>query len=97
MNIYAESSISGTGIHAYGLLDASRIPTYVKDGKLKLDRAFYQKNPNNGMKLYFGKITNRFAIFTGNVIRDSDLNDCTDAVLLTDSLLWYASPPMSGN
>ena len=83
MNTYAEKSISGTGIHAYGLIDANRIPTYVKDGKLKLDKAFYQKNPNNGMELYFGKITNRFAVFTGDVIRDAEMNDCTDAVLLT--------------
>ena len=64
-------------------MDASKIPTYEKDGKLKLDKAFYQKNPNNNMELYFGAITNRFAVFTGNVIKDADINDCTDAVLLT--------------
>jgi P4 family phage/plasmid primase-like protien len=83
LNTYAESSVSGTGIHAYGLMDADRIPTYEKDGKRKLDKAFYQKNPNNNMELYFGAITNRFAVFTGKVIRDADIIDCTDAVLLT--------------
>jgi P4 family phage/plasmid primase-like protien len=83
LNTYAESSVSGTGIHAYGLMDAGRIPTYEKDGKRKLDKAFYQKNPNNNMELYFGAITNRFAVFTGKVIRDADIIDCTDAVLLT--------------
>ena len=50
MNTYAEKSISGTGIHAYGLLDASRIPTYVKDGKLKLDKAFIRKIPATAWK-----------------------------------------------
>ena len=35
------------------------------------------------MEMHFGKITNRFAVFTGDVIRDSNLNDCTDAILLT--------------
>ena len=64
-------------------MDASKIPTYEKDGKLKLDKAFYQKNPHNNIELYFGAITNRFAVFTGNVIRDADINDYTDAVLLT--------------
>lgn len=83
LNTYTERSYSGTGIHSYGLMDASKIPTYEKDGKLKLDKAFYQKNPNNNMELYFGAITNRFAVFTGNVIKDADINDCTDAVLLT--------------
>lgn len=34
------------------------------------------------MELYFGAITNRFAVFTGKVIRDADIIDCTDAVLL---------------
>ena len=83
LNTYTERSYSGTGVHSYGLMDASKIPTYEKDGKLKLDKAFYQKNPHNNMELYFGAITNRFAVFTGNVIRDADINDCTDAVLLT--------------
>lgn len=83
LNTYAESSVSGTGIHAYGLMDGGRIPTCEKDGKRKLDKAFYQKNPNNNMELYFGAITNRFAVFTGKIIRDADIIDCTDAVLLT--------------
>ena len=51
LNTYTERSYSGTGIHSYGLMDASKIPTYEKDGKLKLDKAFYQKNPNNNMEL----------------------------------------------
>lgn len=80
---YAEVSVSGTGIHIYGRCDPSRIPTYIdKDGKTRLSREFYMKSPNN-VELYYGGITNRFAVFTGNAIRDVPLCDCTDALLTT--------------
>lgn len=81
---YTERSVSGGGIHIYGKCNASRIPTYTdKDGKLRLDKAFYMKNPHNGTELYCGGITNRFAVYTGNVIRDVPLKECTDALLVT--------------
>ena len=54
-----------------------------KDGKIKLDRQFYMKNPHNDMELYIGGITNRFAAFTGNIIEDKPLRECTAAVLTT--------------
>ena len=81
---YTEYSISGGGIHIYGKCDASLLPTYTdKDGKLRLDKAYYTKNPNNDTELYSGALTNRFAVYTGDVIRDVPLRDCTDALLLT--------------
>lgn len=81
---YTEYSVSGGGVHIYGKCDISRIPTYMDEkGKLRLDKAFYQKNPNNKTELYCGGITNRFAVFTGNVIRDVPLKECTDALLTT--------------
>jgi putative DNA primase/helicase len=81
---YAEYSVSGTGIHQYGKCDFTQIPTYIdKDGKTKLDRQFYMKNPNNDMELYIGGITNCFAAFTGNIIEDKPLRECTTAVLTT--------------
>lgn len=81
---YAEYSISGSGIHIYGKCDFSKIPTYTgKDGKAKLDKSFYQKNPNNDMELYIGGLTNRFAVFTGNVVEHKPLSDCTQAILTT--------------
>ena len=81
---YAESSVSGGGIHIYGKCDIGRIPTYTDaSGKLKLDKAFYQKNPHNDTELYMGGITNRFAVYTGNAICDKPLRDCTDALLET--------------
>lgn len=81
---YAEYSISGTGIHQYGKCDFTKVPTYTdKNGKLCLDRQFYQKNPNNKMELYIGGITNRFAVYTGNVIEDKPLRECTAAILTT--------------
>ena len=56
---YTEYSVSGGGVHIYGKCDISRIPTYMDEkGKLRLDKAFYQKNPNNKMELYCGGITN---------------------------------------
>jgi len=81
---YAEYSVSGTGIHQYGKCDFTQIPTYIdKNGKLKLDGQFYTKNPNNEMELYIGGITNRFAAYTGNVIENKPLRECTAAILTT--------------
>ena len=83
-NSYSEYSVSGGGIHIYGKCNIDRLPTYLdKDGKLRLDKAFYMKNPHNGTELYCGGITNRFAVYTGNVIRDVPLKECTDALLVT--------------
>lgn len=52
-------------------------------GKPRLDKQFYMKNPNNGIELYIGGLTNRFAVFTGNAVVDLPLKDCTTAVLTT--------------
>lgn len=82
-NAYAEYSVSGNGIHQYGKCDLSKIPTYVdEDGNLKLDRQYYIKNPNK-MELYIGGLTNRFAVYTGNIIVNKPLRDCTSAILTT--------------
>lgn len=81
---YTERSVSGEGLHIYGRCDVSRIPTYTdKDGKMRLDKAYYTKNPKNNMELYSGALTNRFAVYTGNAIRDVPLKACTDALLET--------------
>ena len=77
---YAERSVSGGGIHIYGRCDASLIPTSTDaNGRVKLDRAYYMKNPHNGVELYYGGITNRFAVFTGNVIWGKPLRSAGDA------------------
>lgn len=81
---YAERSVSGKGIHIYGKYDLSQIPHYQdKNGKLKLDRAYYMKHPHDGIELYLGELTNRFAAYTGDVVNDAPLRDCTEAILLT--------------
>ena len=83
-NSYAERSVSGRGIHIYGKYDLEKIPQYIdRNGKLRLDRKFYMKHPENKTELYFGELTNRFAAFTGDVVCDKPLKDCTDALLLT--------------
>lgn len=83
-NSYAEISPSGNGLHIYGMVNLARLPIAEdKDGKQKLDRQFYMKNPNNGVELYIGGLTNRFATFTENAVHDVPLCDCTEAVLTT--------------
>ena len=78
-NTYAERSFSSNGLHIYGRCDLARLP--IQDGKLA--RRYYTKNPNNGLELYVGGLTNRFAVFTGDAIQDVPLADCTDAILTT--------------
>jgi putative DNA primase/helicase len=81
---YTEFSVSGTGIHIYGKCDFSKLPTfYNKEKKIKLDNQFYQNNRKVGLELYVGGITNRFAAFTGNIIEDNPLRECTTALLTT--------------
>lgn len=81
---YAEYSVSGNGLHIYGKVDLNKLPVIRdKSGKLRLDKQFYMKNPNNGIELYIGGLTNRFAAFTGNAVADLPLKDCTTAVLTT--------------
>ena len=80
---YAEKSPSGNGFHILGLCDPERMPFTLQKGSLKLDPTFYQKNSKLGLELYFGKITNRFATFTGQAVNDSDLADCSQACLVT--------------
>lgn len=81
---YAEYSVSGNGLHIYGKVDLSKLPIAPdKNGKNRLDKQFYMKNPHNGIELYFGGLTNRFAAFTGNAVTDLPLKNCTTAVLTT--------------
>ncbi len=79
---YSEFSVSGQGIHIYGLCDISQLPTYIdpKDGKQKLSKDYYMHHPDNGLELYFGELTSRFAVFTENTIENLPLMDCTAAI-----------------
>lgn len=81
---YSEHSVSGGGIHIYGKCDFSKLPTYIDNkGKVRPDKQFYQKNPHIDLELYVGGITNRYAAYTGNIIEDKPLRECTAAVLTT--------------
>ena len=81
---YTERSVSGGGIHIYGKCDRAKLPFVTdKKGKEKLDGAFYVKNPGNRLELYIGGLTNRFAVFTGDVVWEQPLKECTNAVLTT--------------
>lgn len=93
---YAEVSPSGNGLHIYGSADMTKLPISLnKDGKHKLDRQFYMKNPNNGTELYIGGLTNRFATFTGSAVQDLPLAECTEAVLTTLDKDMRRSQPKS--
>ena len=50
---YAERSVSGGGIHIYGRCETAMIPTSTDaNGKVRLEKAYYMKNPHNGVELY---------------------------------------------
>ena len=81
-NTYAEISVGGHGVHFVGKCDLSRIPTQTdKNGVRKLSGEFYTKNPRNKLELYIGGLTTRYATFSGKVIQDLPIADCTDALL----------------
>lgn len=83
-NSYTERSVSGGGIHIYGKCDLNQLPiTTDKDGRKKIDSAYYVKNPGNNLELYIGGLTNRFAVYTGDVVWEEPLRECTAAVLTT--------------
>ena len=88
-NTYSEYSVSGEGIHLYGLCDITRLP--VTDGKLSKD--YYTHHPDNGLELYIGGLTSRYAAFTGNAIQDNVLTDCTTAIL--ETLNRYMKKPQA--
>ena len=89
LDTYAEISQSGQGIHFYFYIDSSKVPTETnKEGKLVLSHKYYQKNPTNGLELYFGIIANRFSVFTGNTLEDKPMRDCTsEALEILDSYM----------
>ena len=96
---YAEVSPSHNGIHFYGKCDLSRLPIMAdKKGQSKLSKEYYVKNPNNGLELYIGGLTNRFSTFTGNCVSGSEaVVDCTDALLrlLDEKMRKYPQLMMS--
>ena len=83
LNSYTEFSASGDGIHVYGYLDLEKLPTYIdsKSNQRKLSADYYTHHPSNGLELYIGELTNRYAAYTGKPIVDVPLQNCTDAVV----------------
>lgn len=82
---YAEKSPSGNRIHVLGNCNDAVLPVVYDEKKKRylLAQEFYQKNPRNHIKLYFGYATNRYATFTGDAINDLDFTDGTQASLTT--------------
>lgn len=81
---YTETSVSGQGIHIIGICDPSCVPTCLDSkGHLKLSEEYYQKNSRTGIELYIGGLTNRYATYSGNVMKDIPVRECTEEVLAT--------------
>ncbi len=74
---YGEFSPSGEGIHILGKCDLSKFP--VEEGSLS--KEYYCKNPNNGVELYIGGLTNRYATFTSKSIQNLPFKDNTNEVI----------------
>ncbi len=73
-NTYVEKSPSGKGFHIPFLVDLSKLP---KDYKEK----YFQKNVKLDIECYIGGITKRYFTYTGNVINDKPITDCTEKLL----------------
>ena len=82
---YCERSVSGQGIHIYGVCDVEQLPLWTdpRDNKRKLAKEYYIHHPTKGLELYIGDLTNRFAVFTEDIICNGKMCDCTDALLDT--------------
>lgn len=76
---YAEKSPSDKGLHIIGKVDLTKIPKNADS--TKLNEKYYQKNPHNKIECYIGGLTNRFFTYTGDVIQDKPINDCTEQLL----------------
>jgi len=65
MDTYAEYSPSGTGVHLLFW------------GQIKKDKAFYTKNPGNGVEIYSEV---RYLTYTGNALNDKNVEERTEQV-----------------
>ncbi|MGT2866533.1 phage/plasmid primase, P4 family [Streptococcus fryi] len=91
LDTYAEHSQSGNGVHLYGKVNEAFLPI---EGD-KLSSRYYTKNPHNKMELYFGSLTKRFCVFTGDTISDMPVTDVTESVLsvLDDYMSRHKAEP----
>lgn len=90
---YAERSVSKSGFHIYGKCNTLRLP--ITNGKL--DKKYYTKNPHNHLELYIGGATNRFAVFTSDVIYDKPVRESTSAILTTLEKDMIRKPPVNNH
>lgn len=70
IDTYAEISPSGRGIHMIAFTDNPNVDTKV----------YYLKNSKLGLEMYPGGVTHRFMTLTGNILNNSDVNECTESL-----------------
>ena len=77
---YTERSPSGTGFHTLFTIDESKLPNDFKDTYREW---YYSKNGNLNVECYLTSAggRSRYFTFTGDVIVDLAINDCTEGVL----------------
>lgn len=94
---YAELSLSGNGIHIYGLCDPAQFPTRIKNGKKCLDdKKYYVKHGD--IEVYIGGLTNKAAAFTGEAIQGGELTESTEGLMVVlDKYMQRNSTPTQGN
>lgn len=95
---YAERSVSGNGTHIYMRCDLHSLPVTTDErGKRRLDSRYYTKNSKEGIELYIGGLTNRYAVFTGDAAAELPLTDCTEGLqTVLDSYMLKPAAPSRG-
>lgn len=66
---YTEYSVSGSGVHIYCRCEYSELPISHTDKGDKICSDYYQNNHKKGLEIYIGGLTNKFAVYTGNIMQ----------------------------
>ena len=81
---YAERSADGSSLHIVGQCDVSQLPVCMADnGRRKLNNNYMLTNQERGLTLILSDLSRHIVTYTGDVVWDRPVIDCTAAVRLT--------------